>query len=204
MKKNTALNYIGAAVLLMALWFIMSEKTEAKFLIIGGVSSAVIAYMCMKTLTMPGLKSAEPYYVASVNPVKALAYFAWLIIQIISSALYVSRVTLFGMDKIDPSIVWFKADYDSPAARALLANSITLTPGTITIDISEDGIYSVHALTKELRDGLLDGSMQQRIARLYGETIDYEVVETYMEPEESIETVHYAKLRNNVFRRKTK
>ena len=191
-------------MLLMALWFIMSEKTEPKFLIIGGVSSAVIAYMCMRTLTMPGRKSSETYYVAAVNPVKAVLYFAWLIIQIIRSALYVSKVALFGMDMIDPSIAWFRADYDSPAARALLANSITLTPGTITIDISEDGIYSVHALTKELREGLLDGSMQQRVARLYGETINFEVIETYEEPEKNSEGIRYARLRNNVFRGKIK
>ena len=55
----------------------------------------------------------------------------------------------------------------------MLANSITLTPGTITIDITEDGVYSVHALTEELREGLLDGSMQAKVAWLYGETRDF-------------------------------
>ena len=204
MKKNTALNYIGSAVLLMALWFIMSEKTEPKFLIIGVVSSLFIAFICMRTLTMPGLKSAEPYYVAALNPLKTVIYFFWLLVQIIKSALYVSGVVLFSKDKLDPSIAWFRADYDSPAARALLANSITLTPGTITVEISEAGIYSVHALTKELREGLLDGSMQQKIAWLYGEKINFEVLDTYEKPEDSLTAVSYARLKNNVFRRTVK
>ena len=67
----------------------------------------------------------------------------------------------------------FKADYDSPFARALLANSITHTPGTITIDITDEGYYSVHALTQELKEGLLDGSMQKKVAWAYREEIDF-------------------------------
>ena len=83
------------------------------------------------------------------------------------------KVSVFMRDKVDPSIAWFRADYDNPAARAMLANSITLTPGTITIDIMEDGTFSVHTLTRELREGLLDGSMQAKVAWLYGESIDF-------------------------------
>lgn len=202
MKKNTALNFIGTAVLLMVLWFVMSQKTEPKFLIIGAASSVLIAAIANRILTMPGRRSGEPYYVASVDPVKAVSYFFWLLVQIVKSALYVSKVALFRMDELDPSIAWFRADYDSPAARALLANSITLTPGTVTIDISDDGIYSVHALTRELREGLLDGSMQRKIAWLYGEDIDFDVVGTYEVPEEHREEVRFAALRNNVFRRR--
>ena len=73
--------------------------------------------------------------------------------------------------------MWFRANYDNPAARALLANSITLTPGTVTVDILEDGTYSVHALTEESKAGLLDGTMQGKVARLFGETIDFRVLD---------------------------
>lgn len=202
MKKNTVINWIWTAVLLMALWFVMSEKTEAKFLIIGAASSMLISSICLRILTLPGRKSDELYYVAAVNPVKGIYYFFWLIVQIIKSALYVAKVALFRMDELDPSIAWFRADYDSPAASALLANSITLTPGTVTIDISEDGIYSVHALTGQLRGGLLDGSMQQKIAWLYGEEIHFEIVETYEIPEEQREELPMAGLKKRVYRGK--
>lgn len=73
--------------------------------------------------------------------------------------------------------MWFQANYDNPAARALLANSITLTPGTVTVDILEDGTYSVHALTEGAKAGLLDGTMQGKVARLFGETIDFRVLD---------------------------
>jgi len=167
------MNYILTAVLSMVLWFIMSGKTEPKFLILGCLSSLLVAGICVRTLAIKGAKSGNDYYLLKVNPFKFIIYLIWLIVQIIKSAIYVSRVTLFRTSEVQPSIAWFKADYDDPSARAVLANSITLTPGTITIDITQDGIYSVHALTKEVRDGVLDGSMQAKVAWLYGETIDF-------------------------------
>jgi multicomponent Na+:H+ antiporter subunit E len=162
---------------MMALWFVMSEQTEAKFLILGAASSMVIAAVCLRTLTMRGARTDRTYYLLNVNIFRFIGYFAWLLVQIAKSAVYVARVSVFDRGKVDPTISWFRADYDNPAARAMLANSITLTPGTITIDITDDGIFSVHALTQELREGLLDGSMQAKVAWLYGETIDFSPVD---------------------------
>lgn len=176
MKKPTFINAITFTAVLMALWFIMSQKTEPKFLIIGAVSSFLIALLCTRTLHMEGYKSGRDCYFLDGKICKKAGYLVWLLIQIVKSALYVSRISLSDRSEVDPSIAYFKADYDSPFARALLANSITLTPGTITIDITDDGIYSVHALTRELREGLLDGSMQKRIADVFGDEIDFREV----------------------------
>ena len=162
--------------MLFALWFVMSQKTEPKFIIIGAASSVIIAYLCSRTLTMKGCRTDKTYYFLGNDPLKMILYLAWLIVQIAKSALYVSGISLSDKSKVDPSVAYFKADYDSPFARAMLANSITLTPGTITIDITDDGIYSVHALTQELRDGLLDGSMQAKVAGAFGESIDFKVL----------------------------
>jgi len=102
-----------------------------------------------------------------------LGYFFWLMWQMIKSAVYVGNTALFRKERLNPQIVWFRADYDNPVARALLANSITFTPGTITIDITDDGTYSVHALTDDLGEGILDGSMQAKVAWAMGETIEF-------------------------------
>lgn len=162
---------------MMVLWFVMSEKTEPKFLILGAVSSMLIASVCLRTLTMRGAKTDRTYYLLGVNIFRFIGYFAWLLVQIAKSAILVASISVFRRSEVDPSIAWFRADYRNPAAKAMLANSITLTPGTITIDISEDGIYSVHALTKGIREGLMDGSMQAKVAWLYGETIDFAPVD---------------------------
>jgi multicomponent Na+:H+ antiporter subunit E len=165
------------AVLMMALWFVMSGQIEPKFLILGALSSILIASVCLRTLTMRGTRSDRDYYLLAANIPRYIAYFAWLLVQIAKSAVYVARVSVLSLSEVEPSIAWFRADYDNPAARSMLANSITLTPGTITIDITEDGVYSVHALTQELREGLLDGSMQAKVAWLYGETISFAPVD---------------------------
>lgn len=170
--------------MLFALWFVMSQKTEPKFLIIGAVSSIIIAVVCSRTICMPGSKSGKNYYFTSANPFKMLIYLLWLLIQIIKSALYVSVISLSDKSKVDPSVAYFMADYDSPFARALLANSITLTPGTITIDITDQGVYSVHALTEELREGLLDGSMQKKVAWAFSEHIDFRILSEDELPEQ--------------------
>ena len=178
MRNNyPVLNWIMTAVLMMALWFVMSGQTEPKFLILGALSSILIASVCLRTLTMRGTRSDRDYYLLAANIPRYIAYFAWLLVQIAKSAVYVARVSVLSLSEVEPSIAWFRADYDNPAARSMLANSITLTPGTITIDITEDGVYSVHALTQELREGLLDGSMQAKVAWLYGETISFAPVD---------------------------
>ena len=159
--------------MLFALWFVMSQKTEPKFIIIGLVSSTAIALLCRRTLCMPGIKTGEDHYFLEVSLFRTVSYLLWLIVQIAKSAVYVAGISLSDKSEVDPSVVFFRADYDSPYARAMLANSITLTPGTITIDITDDGVYSVHALTRELREGLLDGSMQQKVAHAFGEKIDF-------------------------------
>jgi multicomponent Na+:H+ antiporter subunit E len=69
---------------------------------------------------------------------------------------------------INPGIVEFKTKLKSGLAMTTLANSITLTPGTITIDI-RDGKYYVHALTKKVTDDLLSGEMENRVASIYDE-----------------------------------
>ena len=159
--------------MLFALWFVMSQKTEPKFLIIGGAASIIVSLRCMRTLSMKGKKSDSVFYFTEAGLFRMLVYFIWLTVQIIRSAVYVAGISLLGRSGAEPSVVWFKADYDSPFARALLANSITLTPGTITIDITDEGYYSVHALTRRLREGLLDGSMQRKVAWAYREEIDF-------------------------------
>ena len=63
-------------------------------------------------------------------------------------------------------------------ASVMLANSITLTPGTVTLNVTDDGLYEIHALTKGAAEGVLDGSMQKKVADLYGEKFDFAVVES--------------------------
>ena len=72
---------------------------------------------------------------------------------------------------------WFAKQLGDFLLHTTLANSITLTPGTVTLNVTDDGLYEVHALNQGFADGLLEGGMQQKIAELFGEPFIYEVVE---------------------------
>ena len=76
-----------------------------------------------------------------------------------------------------PQLVRFDSGLLELRHRVVLADSITLTPGTVTMNVTDDGLYEIHALTKGAADGLVDGGMQRKVAWLYGMPLDFEVVE---------------------------
>ena len=77
--------------------------------------------------------------------VPALLYGPWLLLQIVTSAVYVTRLILGPIEKVDPRIFAFRSDQPNEVAAVTLGNSITLTPGTLTLDIDDD-VYWIHAL----------------------------------------------------------
>lgn len=92
-------------------------------------------------------------------------YWCWLLKEIFVSGIDVCRLILMPDMRLNPRIISFSNDQPSDLTRSILANSITLTPGTVTIDI-EDDTTNVHALTDQSADGLLKGAMISRVAAL--------------------------------------
>ncbi|MDO4382883.1 MAG: Na+/H+ antiporter subunit E [Eubacteriales bacterium] len=182
-------NWFELLIILLIGWFVLSGIFERKFIIYGLLTCTIISLVCYQSFYMKGIHSDVYYFLIHVNPFRFAVYFLWLMKEIIKSSLSVTINVCKGGKSLHPQIVWFRADYDNPAARALLANSITLTPGTVTVDILEDGTYSVHALTEGAKEGLLDGTMQRKVASLFHEEIDYQVLEAE-EVERSRKMVH--------------
>ena len=94
-----------------------------------------------------------------------LQYTPWLLYQIVLANLHVVYLVLFP-SKIRPQIVRFKTTLTSDLSKVSLGNSITLTPGTITMDI-DDGEFYVHALSDKVARDLLTGEMERRVARVF-------------------------------------
>lgn len=182
-------NWFELLVILLIGWFVLSGIFERKFIIYGFLTCTVISWVCYQSFYMKGIHSDVYYFLIHVNPFRFAVYFLWLMKEIVKSSLSVTINVWKGGASLHPQIVWFQADYDNPAARALLANSITLTPGTVTVDILDDGTYSVHALTEGAKEGLLDGTMQHKVAKLFNENIDYRVLEVE-EGEDRRRTTH--------------
>lgn len=82
-----------------------------------------------------------------------LQYLFTLVWEILKANLVVFRMIYSAEYELEPAVIHFKTDLHSTFARVLLANSITLTPGTITVSLT-DNEYTVHCLDKELAEGI--------------------------------------------------
>jgi len=85
--------------------------------------------------------------------------------EIFISNIYVCRLILSPAMPISPTVIALRSSQSSDLARVIFANSITLTPGTVTIDVDGD-ITEVHAITEEAATSLLQGSMDSKVTAL--------------------------------------
>jgi multicomponent Na+:H+ antiporter subunit E len=143
-------------------WIMLSGKFDLFHLILGVISSALVSFL-----------SADIFMYApeSKNKLKTglrfLLYIPWLLNQIVLSTLHVTFLALHPKmkDQIDPTIVTFKTTLKTDIAKVALANSITLTPGTITIRVV-DQAFHVHAISRKAAAGL-PGEMEERLANVF-------------------------------------
>ena len=96
---------------------------------------------------------------------RLLGFWAWLGVEVVRSSIEVARVVLRPRIDVEPRLVDVDGRGLGPVDLAVLGNSITLTPGTLTLDV-HDGRLLVHALTADGAAALQDGEMLRRIAAL--------------------------------------
>ena len=172
-QRQILSQFLGLTVGLFAIWIMLSGKFETKFLLIGLFSSLAISYVCFPLLVIRNDRQEMDFFVFGVNYLRLFRYFLWLAGEIFKASIDVSKNILKLHMDYEPRVVYFSMPYENPMASVVPANSIILTPGTITLDVTEDGIFEVHALTKEAADDLLSGVMAGRVAALYGENCTF-------------------------------
>lgn len=166
------------ALVLFAFWMVLSGRTETKFVVYGILTAVVTTWVTYPLLLVPNKDGSKKYYVFGFSIPKMIMYFFWLMWQLVLANIDVLLATTGQELNIDPKVVRFRFRADNPMASVILANSITLTPGTVTMNVTDDGVYEIHALTVGAAAGVLDGGMQQKVADLYGEKFDFAVVES--------------------------
>ena len=148
----------------MITWLLLSGKFDVFHIALGVVSSAIVTAtsgdMLLKTRRLGGLPGSW---------MRFIAYIPWLLFQILRANMHVMRLVFHPrmLDLIDPRMVIFQSQLDDEMARFILANSITLTPGTITVYVSIYGKFTVHAIDKPSGEGL-PGEMEARVAAIRG------------------------------------
>ncbi len=155
-------HFIATSIIVFAFWILLSAHFD-RFHVGAGVICALIVAYASHDLLFTGTGNHT-----LTKTVRFIAYLPWLIYQIVLANIDVAKRALSPRMPIDPRVVTFKTMLKSDVARTALANSITLTPGTVTIDIVDDVFY-VHAIAKEPADDLLKGAMERRIAHIFME-----------------------------------
>jgi multicomponent Na+:H+ antiporter subunit E len=157
--------YIITFVILFLNWLIWSGHFDAWHLSLGVISCSLVTYISHDLLFR-----REKFQKKDIREVvRFVKYIPWLLYQIILANVHVAKVALNPMMPIQPSLITFRVRLKKGISLLTFGNSITLTPGTITVDIRGGEYYVVHALDRKVADDLLTGEMEDRVAHIFEE-----------------------------------
>jgi multicomponent Na+:H+ antiporter subunit E len=142
-------------------WIIFNGRITLEILLFGTVISGVMFWFICKYMNYNPQKEKNFYR----NILPFCGYLFLLIKEIIIANIAVFRLILNGNEVVEPIIVRIKPDLKSEFLRVVLANSITLTPGTITVSISEEELV-VHCLDKSLAEGMEQSKFVKMLQRM--------------------------------------
>ena len=153
---------IVLTVLLIVAWLLWSGLFKPLLLGLGAFSCVLTVWIARR------MGYFETGVFALGYNLRLLNYWLWLGREIVRSSLEVASIVLSPKLPVEPNVVELDVSDLETVDQALLGNSITLTPGTLTLDVHE-GKLLVHALTADGAKAVLDGDMKRRVAALRGD-----------------------------------
>lgn len=147
---------LSMAVLLSGTWLLLSGHFDALLLGLGVLSCALVLFLSRRMAVID--RETQPLHLAGVLP----GYWLWLLGQILRSNLDVVRRILSPRPDITPTMVRIAVHEKTELAQTIFANSITLTPGTVSVSL-QGGTVEVHGLARENVETLAGGEMQRRV-----------------------------------------
>ncbi|MEG1524544.1 MAG: Na+/H+ antiporter subunit E [Clostridia bacterium] len=148
------------------LWLILNGRVTLELVLVGLVVCSALALFTAK-MTGHTIRYEMTHFFCAL---KYVGYFFQLMIEICKSGFHVITLVLHPSREIQPKLIYFNSDIWREGLRVMYANSITLTPGTITVELS-DGCYRVHALDASFLDGIADNSLTRKLKRLEGRQV---------------------------------
>ena len=161
MRKARSLDHALLAGSLFAFWLLLSG-IYTPFLVLSGLGTAVAVAALARRMEVAD-REGQPLHLVPA----ALAYWPWLVLEILKSGWAVTRIILHPRLPISPALARFRPSQESTVGLVTHANSITLTPGTVTIE-ARHGEFLVHALTSDGAAGLAGSEMDRRVLRFEG------------------------------------
>jgi multicomponent Na+:H+ antiporter subunit E len=159
--KNTWINYFGSTLILFIFWVAVSGTLNWPQLVVGLAAAIFVTYFNRKLL----ITAAESPPLSLKTLLWLTGYFLMLLVDIIKANFQVAWIVLHPRMPIEPNLVPLDVDLDRVAGRVLLANSITLTPGTLTI-LADEKKFLVHALTLKSGEDLKHWPLINRLKQM--------------------------------------
>ena len=153
---------LGLALALFALWLLLSGIYQPLLISLGVASSLFVAWIAHRM----DVADHEGFPI-HLGP-KVFTYWPWLVWEIIKANIDVALIILKPNLNITPTMFRSSADQKTEVGQVTYANSITLTPGTITVGV-ENGMVEVHALTGTGADEIIGGRMEHRVCDMEGD-----------------------------------
>jgi multicomponent Na+:H+ antiporter subunit E len=157
---------VALFVSLVAFWFILSDQTGLLFVVLGVASAALVTWLTAPLVDDVVGTVPHPVRMLPLQLWRFVVYLGWVLWRIVVSGLQVAWVVVNPKVPPQPRMLRFRTGMESGLARVMLANTISLVPGTLTVRLEGD-TYLVHALVPEAAEDLLDGRMQTKIARIF-------------------------------------
>ena len=152
----------------MVFWLLLSGHYDIMHISFG-IFSVILVLLINHPIRRHLFSLEEHSETLKLSIPRLIFYIPWLLWQIVIASIQVACVVLHPRCPIDPALVRFKTGLGNTSSKVILGNSITLTPGTITLEIDQDE-FLVHALMDISSTGIIDGTLPGQVAKLYERT----------------------------------
>lgn len=148
-------------LLYLLLWIIFNGNFTLEIFVFGLVIAGVMLAFTCKFMDYSLQKEKNIYKKTFLF----FKYICLLLKEIVKANINVIHLILTQKEEINPVLVHFHSDLKTSTGKALLANAITLTPGTITVTL-EDSSYTVHCLDENMAEGINESEFADYIEKL--------------------------------------
>lgn len=144
---------IPTIVALFLIWLVLAASYDFVHLVLGAIAAVAVVWL-------NPVAAESPF--RNVSWWGLVGYIPWLIIRVLKSGIHVTRLILSPSLPIQPQLIEYPTELESEGEVVILGNSITLTPGTITVEVSADELL-VHAIDDESGRDLKEGTLERKI-----------------------------------------
>lgn len=154
---------VQASTLLFAFWLVLTGSLGLLDLALGVVFSLLLGAWTARFLWPADAPALAPRQAG-----RLLLYIPRLLASVVMAALQVAEVVLDPRMPIDPVIIGHRTSFTHDVSRVAYANSITLTPGTLAVDIDSETFY-IHCLAERFATDIATGDLERRVLRVFEE-----------------------------------